>query len=144
VWRTHSCILVDLKARTAKGARFPGVDPRGANSQCSNVCLWRTFAKIAPARKCVFGGKYTHHKCDQNRVSARGQFLQKCAIDRHLSTENLPPLGRPQESEHLWLYVLLNPPKYTSGFATLPTTEYKSITHANSRIQHQMSHNHSL
>ena len=114
--RTHSCILVDLKARSAKGARFLGVDPGGRNSQCSNVCLWRTFAKNSPERKWEFSAILCRLKSGPKHVSARGQFLQKCAIDRHLSTENFSLWDRPPESEHLWLNVLLNPPKYTNGF----------------------------
>ena len=117
--RTHSCILVDLKARSAKGARFSGVHPKGGNSQCSNVCLWRTFAKNAARRKPSFDLLYHAHKIVQIGVSARGHFLQKCAIDRHLSTENFPLWGGPLKSEHLWLNVLLNPPKYTNGFGVM-------------------------
>ena len=109
---------MDLKARSAKGARFSGVHPKGGNSQCSNVCLWRTFAKNAARRKPSFDLLYHAHKIVQIGVSARGHFLQKCAIDRHLSTENFSLRGRPPKGEHLWLNVRLHPPKYTNGFAT--------------------------
>jgi len=68
--------------------------------------------------------------CDQKRVSARGHFLrQKCAIDRHLSTENFSLWGRPPKSEHLWLNVLLNPPKCTSEFAYQWGTPVTRHTH---------------
>jgi len=118
VFRTHSCILVDLKARSAKGARFSAVHPRGGTSRCSNVCLWRTFAKKCPGRKPIFAPFYNMYKTVQIGVSARGIFSQKCAIDRHLSTEKFPLWGGLLKSEHLWLNVLLNPPKYTNGFGT--------------------------
>jgi len=116
MYRTHSCILVDLKARSAKGARFSAVHPRGGTSRCSNVCLWRTFAKKCPGRKRQFGRFCTCYKMAQKSVSVRGIFSQKCAIDRHLSTEKFPLWGGLLKSEHLWLNVLLNPPKYTNEF----------------------------
>ena len=72
--------------------------------------------KNAPGGNANLDGFVHVIKWRKNRFPSGGIFSQKCAIDRHLSTEKFPLWGGLLKSEHLWLNVLLNPPKYTNEF----------------------------